>query len=84
MVNKSDPISFNPTEIQTITRLSGLKYNKPRVKFSDRCKIELDLKDAFKLADLLDTDSDYWEIKDCQFINLVIKKLRNAEPEIQF
>ena len=63
---------------------------RPRVKTTDRTKIELDLKDAYRLADVLDEVIDwdamkyYSKLSNFQLINLLIKKLRNAEPELEF
>ncbi len=57
-------------------------------KQNGRTKIELDLKDAVKLADILQNQIpkviDTKSPRDYQLINLLIKKLRNAEPELEF
>lgn len=58
------------------------------MKQNGRTKIELDLKDAFKLADIIQNQIpkviDTKSPRDYQLINLLIKKLRNAEPELEF
>ena len=80
--------NLNPTELKTITKFAGLKRIK--MKTTERTKIELDLKDAFRLADILQ-DSNvidrayvYLSESDSQLINLLIKKLMDAEPEVEF
>ena len=63
---------------------------RPRVKTTDRTKIELDLKDAYRLGDVLQDSKvlgricEYLPESDSQLINLLIKKLMNAEPELEF
>ena len=62
---------------------------RPRVKTTDRTKIELELKDAHKLADivqyLLSQVGQGWLIpSERQLINLLIKKLRTTDPELEF
>ena len=61
---------------------------KPKVKTTDRTKIELELEDAHRLADIIDYTQrfiDYeFDTKSIHLINLLIKKLRNAEPELEF
>ena len=60
-----------------------LEQSKPKVKTTDRTKIELDLKDAHRLANVLKPDP-FLDTEDYQLVNLLIKKLRNAEPELEF
>ena len=67
---------FNPTSLPVIANLAGLN-NSPNTK------IELELKDAYTLVDILsgNLDQSNMSISDCQVINHLIKKLRNCEPE---
>ena len=63
---------------------------KARVKQTGRTKIELDLKDALSLADILYYKAvlakplNYFSFNERQLISLLVKKLRNAEPELEF
>ena len=80
MDNKVGQITFNPQSMPTISKLAGLK-----MKTTEKTKIELDLKDAFRLADTIEELKDFTDYgfsdESLQRVNVLIKKLRNAEPE---
>jgi hypothetical protein len=79
----NDINSFNPSELPTITKLAGLKRIKART--TERTKISLSLKGAFKLADILEgMPRMHLDLAERQYLYLLIKKLRNAQPSVEF
>ena len=58
----------------------------PRVKTNSRTKIEMNLKDAHKAADILTYSNVLvgMPVIHRRRINFLIRKLQNAEPELEF